>query len=95
MRPAAAASSSGQSDKHADGRIVLAVFPLRLEQNVLLFVVTQLCRDIRVDIEFFVEAVLRHGFNTPEFAIAIGAADRKSTRLNSSHSQQSRMPSSA
>ena len=29
-------------------------------------------------------------------ALAVGAArDRKSTRLNSSHSQQSRMPSSA
>ena len=30
-----------------------------------------------------------------EFGRAIGAEDRKSTRLNSSHSQQSRMPSSA
>ena len=32
---------------------------------------------------------------SPETAIAIGKLDRKSTRLNSSHSQQSRMPSSA
>ena len=30
-----------------------------------------------------------------EFAIIVGSSDRKSTRLNSSHSRASRMPSSA
>ena len=34
-------------------------------------------------------------FNLADSAITIGAADRKSTRLNSSHIQKSRMPSSA
>ena len=33
--------------------------------------------------------------STGKFTAKIPAADRKSTRLNSSHSQQSRMPSSA
>ena len=32
---------------------------------------------------------------SPELALEIAEVDRKSTRLNSSHSQQSRMPSSA
>ena len=33
--------------------------------------------------------------NHPRYVEACAAGDRKSTRLNSSHSQQSRMPSSA
>ena len=37
----------------------------------------------------------RRKFDTSQMQLSTGEVDRKSTRLNSSHSQQSRMPSSA
>ena len=40
-------------------------------------------------------AVGGYNMHNPETTQALLRADRKSTRLNSSHSQQSRMPSSA
>ena len=44
---------------------------------------------------FFLTQTLKLDPTTANTAIAVSLADRKSTRLNSSHSQQSRMPSSA
>ena len=59
-----------------------------------------------VEIGLTAVAARRHGEGDPEraaraaaaavlYALAAGAVDRKSTRLNSSHMVQSRMPSSA
>ena len=39
--------------------------------------------------------LVRNGFDYYEIEIPVGNEDRKSTRLNSSHDRQSRMPSSA
>ena len=41
-----------------------------------------------------INEMIENGMQGVEF-IAVNTEDRKSTRLNSSHSQQSRMPSSA
>ena len=50
---------------------------------------------IIVEVETIDEALMaEYRKHTPE-AVAKFGGDRKSTRLNSSHSQQSRMPSSA
>ena len=46
----------------------------------------------RTDLQFQPE---QYGQGVEYQAMKSGAPDRKSTRLNSSHSQQSRMPSSA
>ena len=54
--------------------------------------VTQTARDIAVEIA---DDVDRDELKAKIDAALTGAVDRKSTRLNSSHSQQSRMPSSA
>ena len=47
------------------------------------------CLECTADRELFVEDVFNRGMHMPHFV------DRKSTRLNSSHSGESRMPSSA
>ena len=44
---------------------------------------------------FDLGALTRERYGTPHVMLHRGDLDRKSTRLNSSHSQQSRMPSSA
>ena len=45
--------------------------------------------------ELLGELQISHLRNNPALSLSGGERDRKSTRLNSSHSQQSRMPSSA
>ena len=53
-------------------------------------------RGVEVEVPPEVAEVLEHSQMQDERTAArIAAADRKSTRLNSSHYQQSRMPSSA
>ena len=72
---------------------------LRLEEvDMLLLVVHQLLEQVAGDVVAHAVAV-RGGFFLErargDFGPEITVQDRKSTRLNSSHSQQSRMPSSA
>ena len=54
---------------------------------VVLFFLVLMGRENRGTVDFSLPPVLPHKITLP--------SDRKSTRLNSSHSQQSRMPSSA
>ena len=53
---------------------------------------TQLCSDIRT---FLIESISKTGGHLSSNLGIVEVTDRKSTRLNSSHDRQSRMPSSA
>ena len=90
---------------HSDGALVrearkigIKIYPFRLRNDLDLgpvFSVRRLIRDQGYDIVHF------HTKRAHAFSLWLGSArpgrrrDRKSTRLNSSHIQKSRMPSSA
>ena len=50
---------------------------------------------IQINDAFITASQPKNDVKVKEVAITLSIKDRKSTRLNSSHSQQSRMPSSA
>ena len=52
-------------------------------------------KTIHIDIRFLGDEYKTKDFTGKQWCLDHGIEDRKSTRLNSSHSQQSRMPSSA
>ena len=75
-----------------------SAFSAAMQLAALAAVVSYFWRDVSAVTTGSIAAWKQRDFNSPMFRLAVAiilATDRKSTRLNSSHFQVSRMPSSA